>query len=222
MDRPTRHSYSSISTYKECPRQYYYSYVLKLPSPPSAPMVRGTRLHKMCEDYMADPTKISPVPYDVKKIGLKLHHFRTLDAKPEVVWLVDKEWNPVTDQKDAWVKAIIDVHYVQDETLYCYDYKSGRQYPSHYDQLNLYGVLGLLQYPTAKRVETGAIYIDSGVTGSTDSLIREMLDYSRKRWDNELRGMERDQGLDPTPGDHCKRCTYSKHNGGPCEFSPFK
>lgn len=222
MNRPTRHSYSSISTYKECPREYYYSYVLKLPSPPSAPMMRGTRLHKLCEDYMADPSGISPVPYDVKKIGLKLHHFRTLGATPEVVWLVDENWEPTKDQAKARVKAIVDVHYYRDNVLYCYDYKSGRQYPSHYDQLNLYGVLGLIQYPDARRVETGAIYIDSGITAATDSMLREMLEHSRKRWDGDIVRMERDTRLDPTPGDHCKRCTYSKYNGGPCEAAASK
>jgi len=166
---------------------------------------------------MADPTKISPVPYDVKKIGLKLHHFRTLGAKPEVVWLVDREWKPVTDQKDAWIKAIIDVHYVQDKAIYCYDYKSGREYPSHYNQLELYALMGLQQYPDATRIETGAIYIDSGTTGATGSLLREMLPKLTERWGGDFTRMERDTRLDPYPGDHCKRCTYSKYNGGPCE-----
>lgn len=185
-------------------------------------MMRGTRLHKLCEDYMADPNKVSPVPYDVKRIGLKLHQFRNLGAIPEVVWLVDENWEPVQDQEKARVKAIVDVHYVQEKVLHCYDYKSGRQYPSHYDQLDLYSILGLLQYPDTTRVESGAIYIDSGITGSTGSMLREMLPSAIKRWDGDIVRMERDTRFDPNPGPHCGRCSYARYNGGPCGFAAPK
>ena len=216
MSRPTRHSYSSISCYKECPAKYNFNYVLKMPSAPNAAMMRGTRLHGQAEDYMNDRERISPVPYDLKKIGLTLHKLRNDGATAEVTWLVDENWEPVQDQEKARVKAIVDVHHTKEDVLYLYDYKSGRQYPSHFDQLDLYAVLGLLHYPSARRAETGAIYIDSGLTGATGSMLREMLDHSRQRWDADLTRMERDTGLDPTPGAHCKRCSYSKYNGGPC------
>ena len=35
-----RHSYSSLSTYKECPAKYSYRYIEKLPDVPSAAMPR--------------------------------------------------------------------------------------------------------------------------------------------------------------------------------------
>lgn len=217
MKRPTRHSYSSISTYQECPLRYKYSYLDGLPSEPSAAMMRGTRLHSLAEDYMRDKDKALAVPFDLRKIGLKIHQFRALGALPEDVWLVDRNWEPVEDQSKAFVKAIIDVHYVDHEyTLHCYDYKSGRQYPSHYDQLDLYSVLGLLKYPTAKRVESGAVYIDSGITGATGGMLREMLPRSIQRWDRDIGRMENDTVFEPTPGGHCKWCDYAKWNGGPC------
>src|SRR5678816_184130 len=52
MARPTRHSYSSLKMFKECPAKYGYSYIMKLPSPSTGAMDRGTRLHKLCEDYL--------------------------------------------------------------------------------------------------------------------------------------------------------------------------
>jgi hypothetical protein len=214
--RPKRHSYSSISTYLECPAAYGYSYLMGIKTQETAAMSRGTRLHKLCEDYMRDHTRTAPVPYDVRKIGVKLYQYRQRGAKAEETWLLDHHWEPVVDQGRAKVKAIVDLHYMDGDVLHVYDYKSGRQYPSHTDQLELYSVIGLLKYPSAKRVESGAVYIDSGVTGAEGSIIREMLPHYLKRWDGYIGRMEADSGFEPTPGNHCGRCDHSRFNGGPC------
>jgi len=42
---------SSINTYKQCPRRYYYSYVLKLPTKPSIHLTRGKVAHSALEDF---------------------------------------------------------------------------------------------------------------------------------------------------------------------------
>lgn len=215
--RPTRHSYSSISTYLDCPAAYAYAYILRRPEPPSAAMMRGTRLHSLAEKYMLDQTRTTPVPYELKRIGVELHKMRERQALPEAVWLVDQHWEPTDDQSVARVKAIVDVHYlVNDDVLKLRDYKSGRQYPSHTTQLELYSILGLLKYPSAKRVESDAVYIDQGVSGAEGSMLREMLPYYIKRWDGYLVRMEADRTFEPNPGTNCKRCSHSRYNGGPC------
>jgi ATP-dependent exoDNAse (exonuclease V) beta subunit len=42
---------SSINTYKQCPRKYYYSYIEKLPSRPSIHLVRGKIVHSVLENF---------------------------------------------------------------------------------------------------------------------------------------------------------------------------
>ncbi|NTV23725.1 MAG: PD-(D/E)XK nuclease family protein [Nanoarchaeota archaeon] len=42
---------SSINTYKQCPRKYYYQYIEKLPTKPSIHLVRGSIAHKTLEDF---------------------------------------------------------------------------------------------------------------------------------------------------------------------------
>jgi len=42
---------SSINTYKQCPRKYYYSYILKLPRFPSIHTLRGNIIHTILEDF---------------------------------------------------------------------------------------------------------------------------------------------------------------------------
>jgi len=220
--RPKRHSYSSISTYLECPASYAYTYLQGRKTLETAPMMRGTRLHKQAEDYVRDLTRVAPVPYELRRVGVLLHQLREKGAKAEEVWLLDQHWNPTDNQDYARVKAIVDVHYINQDILYVFDHKSGRQYPSHVDQLELYSVIGLLKYPSAKRVESGAIYIDAGNTGSEGSMLREMLPHYIKRWDGYIGRMEADTDFQPTPGNHCGRCDHSRFNGGPCTAAPAK
>jgi len=212
--RPTRHSYSSISKYRECPAAYAYRYILKLPDQPTAAMMRGTRLHKLAEDYMDNADQ--PVPYDIKRVGLKLYQLREQGAKAEATWYVDRDWNPVAEDKDAMLVAIIDVHYVSNDTLKLHDYKSGREYTSHADQLELYSTVGLRIYPDAKRVESSAIYFDSGHEGAQRSIIRDMVPYYIDKWGGFIARIDRDEEFLPTAGSHCKRCVYASSNGGPC------
>ncbi|NQV08276.1 PD-(D/E)XK nuclease family protein [Candidatus Woesearchaeota archaeon] len=47
---PRIQSPSSINTYKQCPRKYYYSYIEKLPTKPNIHLIRGKLVHTVLED----------------------------------------------------------------------------------------------------------------------------------------------------------------------------
>lgn len=173
-------------------------------------------MHKMAEDFV---TGVIPfVPNEIKKIGPTLQLFKGYEAKAEEVWLLDKDWAPTTDQDNAWIKAIIDVHYVAGEVLYVKDYKSGQMYDDHRYQLELYGIMGLLKYPDIKRVETSALYMDTGHEGMEGNIIRSMLPKMIKVWHDDAVKMMTDDVLEPRPGNACRWCPYAKSKGGPCEY----
>ncbi|MGM5482471.1 MAG: RecB family exonuclease [Nanobdellota archaeon] len=44
-------SSSSINTYRQCPRKYYYSYIRRLPQKPSIHLIRGKIAHEVVEDF---------------------------------------------------------------------------------------------------------------------------------------------------------------------------
>jgi putative RecB family exonuclease len=46
---------SSINTYKQCPRKYYYRYIKRLPTKPSIHLVRGTVAHSALEHFFDEP-----------------------------------------------------------------------------------------------------------------------------------------------------------------------
>lgn len=214
MKRPSRHSYSSISTWEECAAKYAYSYIHNLPWPGSAAMERGTRLHSQAEDYLNDPAM--PIPFDLKKVGRDLDKARSAGAKAEAIWLVNENWEPVEDQSEAKMKAIVDYHYLEGDVLHVRDLKSGREYPSHRSQLELYSLLGLLQYPSAGRAESAAVYIDGGYSGQDASIIRPMLPYLIDKWSKKVIAIESDNDFVASPGSACRWCPYRASAGGPC------
>lgn len=223
VSHPTRHSYSSLSTWKTCPAMYGYRYVKKLPSETTAAMDRGTRLHKIAEIYVGDHTHSIQSHFELRKIGLRLLQLRNANAVPEATWLLDDQWKPVKKEADAKIKAIVDVHYFPERTLLkIHDYKTGREYPGHSDQLELYVAMGLCQFPDARRAEGSALYIDTGAEGRTTSAIRAMLPKIIDKWDTLIAAVEGDTALLPTPGAHCARCPFGVSKGGPCQSEQRK
>lgn len=67
---------SSINTFKQCPRKYYYRYKEELPSLPSIHLVRGKIVHSVLENFFEIDDKIRT------EEALRLHLF----------WLFDKTW----------------------------------------------------------------------------------------------------------------------------------
>lgn len=214
--RPTRHSYSSIKTFKECPAKYAYSYIAKIPMVTTGAMDRGTRLHKLCEDYLMDKGPEVACPYDIRRIGLRIYNLRTHGAKAEETWLLDRNWEPTDNPDEAKIKAIVDVHWLDKDVLRLHDYKSGRPYADHDDQLELYSLIGLRRFPAVRRVESSALYIDSGAEGSQRSILREMFPHYAKRWVEVIGRLDDEVRFEPTAGNHCGRCAYRSSAGGPC------
>ncbi len=55
---------SSINTYKQCPRKYFYQYILKLPTKQSIHLIRGSVVHGVLEKFFdIDITSLDPVDY---------------------------------------------------------------------------------------------------------------------------------------------------------------
>jgi hypothetical protein len=217
LNKPTRWSYSSLSTYKQCPAKWKFSYIDGISWPESAAMTRGSRMHLMAEEFVNG--KVDRVHPEVQKIGPQLLMLKSQGAKTEATWLLKKDWTPTDDPNEAWIKAIVDVHYMTPElVLHVIDYKSGQQYPDHREQLELYGLMGLLVEPAAKRVETAALYMDSGYEGMQSSIIRPMISKMIEPWDQAANEMMADEVYQPRPATHCRWCPYSKAKGGPCEY----
>jgi hypothetical protein len=209
--KPTRWSYSSLSTYEECPAKWRYEYIDGIRPPPSPAMERGTMLHSMCEKVLNGEME---TPGELAQIGRVLERLKANDAKPERAWRLDSEWKPV--DSGSWLIGIIDVHFFKDGALHVYDFKSGRSYPSHSKQLELYSLIGLCTFPEAQRAEVGAIYIDSGKLQRRRTIERAEAPALLENWTGRARKMFADDDLQATPGSGCYWCQHKDSMGGQC------
>jgi hypothetical protein len=215
MPKPTRWSYSSISTYESCPAKWKYSYIDNLPYKASAAMERGSRLHSDCEKFLKTASHV--LPWELSKMGPKLQDLKMKGAKSEETWCLDNKWQP--DMDNPWIKAIVDVHWFEGEkVLHVRDFKSGREYPDHRDQLELYALIGLCYFPQVQRAEYGAIYLDTGHVSNEGAVIRgDMMEQKISVWHNKAETMMADETFTPRPGGACKWCDYGASKGGPCQ-----
>lgn len=212
-------SYSRLSTYDECPKQYWYSYVENLPSsrPPSPAADRGTDIHKAGEDYLLGTLKIYPPEFQKVSghlMGLKAHH-----AIPELKMASNEKWEPV-DYKDptAYFRGVIDVHYESEDqkVVHIQDFKTGQVYDSHPKQMETYVSLVASQYPQAEEYHTRLIYIDQGIVTPVKVTPKARLIPIRLMLDGRINNAEADTIFPIRSGSHCRWCGYSKRFGGPC------
>jgi len=212
-------SYSRKSTYEECPKQYWYSYVEQVPGfrPPSPAADRGSDIHLQCENYLLGKIKIYPP--SVQKVSGHLMTLKAKDAIPELKMAVNDKWEAV-DYKapDAYFRGIIDVHYEAEDgaTVHIEDFKTGQVYDSHPKQMETYVALVAAHYPKATQFITRLVYIDQGVVTPAKITSVERLKPIRLLLDGAIANAEADTIFPTRPGNGCKWCDYSKRFGGPC------
>jgi putative RecB family exonuclease len=79
-------SASSINSYKQCPRKYFYVYIEKLPTKPSIHTLRGNIVHSVLEDfYDTDPSGVTKENcrafLQEKLVTLLVHHWQLQHAQ---------------------------------------------------------------------------------------------------------------------------------------------
>jgi len=89
---------SSINTYKQCPRKYFYQYITKLKTSPSIHTIRGNIVHSVLEDFFdintADLTFENCEPALTQKIQeLLVHHWKLKEVGLKKLGLEEKELN---------------------------------------------------------------------------------------------------------------------------------
>jgi RecB family exonuclease len=178
-------SYSAISSYRDCPRQYWYRYEQRLPAAQSAEAVQGVILHEVLmragmirqsgkpvsarhlRSLLNEVWAGTPFPDERRAPTFKrngaaqLEAYRKaggFDAKPEFLE------QPFTVSLDGWtLRGVIDRVDRADSTWRILDYKSGRPVArSRRDlQVALYA-LGASRALQLEPVELEVVYLASG------------------------------------------------------------
>jgi len=216
MKKPFSWSYSRWSCFHSCKAKYKYQFIDKIPQPPSPAMERGKEIHSKGEMFIKG--KIRGMPPAYKHFAQELRSIKKYGAEAEESWAVTSEWKRCEWFSNiAWCRSKTDAHlYVPEEKeVVVIDFKTGRQYPSHKDQAELYSLKGLLFYPEANVATVEFWYLDSGDL-RTYEYNRKAVKPLTTRWNRRADEMTREKKFAPNPGSACRWCPYSIHKGGPC------
>lgn len=111
-------------------------------------------------------------------------------------------------------------------TAEVHDFKTGgekklanQDFGEYYTQLELYGLAGLLTFPTAQVVKSSLVFIDFGKTVENPYAFKRSDEKKlMKKWEMNTKRMLADTTFKPKPGNACRWCHFSKAKDGPCQF----
>ena len=230
----TAWSFSRYSDYKTCPALFKYKHLMGMKEPGNEAMQRGSDIHTIAERYTKGHiTRLPP------ELSLFKDEFSSLKKQKhkyiEESWTWTKNWageTAATDWNNAWLRVKLDAAYLnpQHNVLVVIDHKTGRlndyKKPEYREQLELYGLSGLLKFPQVKAVSPRLWYLDAGVIYPDGAKPDEPeLEYTRadeprlrKLWLARIEPMFKDQTGKPKPSKACDWCHFRKSNGGPCKY----
>jgi RecB family exonuclease len=207
--------------YEECPYRANLHHIAKLkPQPPGPALVRGSEIHEHLAAYVTGKAaRLKPKTVDalLRKPLAALRKVRTR-LRVEQQWAFRKNWTTTEwFSADAWVRLVVDVANVGDATARIIDYKTGKEYAAHDDQLSLYALGAFCRFPDVTTVTVELWYTDIGkivdheydVTGAA---------FLKKTWNDRARPLLRDRRFVAKPGNHCRWCVYRASEGGPCRY----
>lgn len=215
-------SYSRVALYEKCAKRAKYKHIDKLPdnSPPSPQAARGTNIHATIEAFVGSKSLEVPVVHvDFIPMYEALREEQPL-TEHQVGFT--REWEETEFfAANVWGRVVYDVIGYNDaaRTVKIVDHKTGRSYPDHGDQLEIYNATALILFPDAVASVAEDWYTDIGPKATLRrSLKREYLQPVIDKWERKIKVMEEDLIFAATPGSHCKWCPFSKSAGGPCIF----
>ena len=162
----TAWSYSSINTFKQCPKKYYHLKVAKdVKDKGSTATLYGQQVHQAAEDYIASETPIpakfrflTPIVKALNAIeGEKLCEMKLGVAQ------TDEGYKPTTFfAKDVWWRGIADLVIINGDTAHSIDYKTSKN--ARYadtKQLDAVAAALFVHYPQLKKVKSALAFVVS-------------------------------------------------------------
>lgn len=226
----TSWSFSRYSDYKTCPYRFKEKHLLKKTEPPNAAMLRGAEIHTKAEHYTKG--KLKTLPPELKLFEAEFKALKKEKVKfIEEQWAFTQNWDLTqwSNWSECWVRIKLDAAYINTEhnALVVIDHKTGtpkdEKNDEYREQLELYGLAGLVQQPEVKVVSPRLWYLDAGEIYPNPE--EEEIEYTRadepklkKLWANRVKPMFNDRTFAPKPSNACRWCPFSKEKGGTCKY----
>lgn len=221
----TAWSYSRYSDYMRCPLYFKLNYLDKsIQGQSSAAMDRGTKIHKLAEDYALG--KLKKLPDELKNFKDQFAQLKTMKPMVEQNWGFKNDWawtgKPGWFGDDVWLRVKMDVAIEYDDnTGEVIDHKTGRKYGVNMEQVELFGAAAFMRLPNLTHVTTRLWYLDIADKDEQEEVFEMTAAEAvliRRDWDKKVRPMFNDRRFAPKPNDKCRYCPASNANGGVCKF----
>lgn len=216
MSKTIAWSYSRINTFKKCPSQFHEEAILRtVPFVQGEAQLYGDYVHKKLDARLkggvlpADIVHLEPLVVSIERAPGQLlaEQKLTLNTKLQPCGWFDK---------DAYVRAIIDVAKINGAVGFMGDWKTGKPNFDNY-QLKLFAAFGFIFYPSLQRITTAYIWLKNK---TIDPEVYHRKDLMRM-WQELLQEPTRMQDYAnrdhwPTkPGKHCAWCGVNKQGRCP-------
>jgi hypothetical protein len=158
--QPIKWSFSSLKQYINCPNQYYEVKVLKkYETKPTHQMLYGLDVHSALENYAKDGTAL---PHNYKRFASMVDPLLEIDGERfiehKMALNADKQVCSF-QSKDYWVRGIVDLMIISDDTAFIVDYKTGSDKYPDLKQLRLMALMTFAHFPEVNRVKAGLMFI---------------------------------------------------------------
>lgn len=213
-------SYSRWSNFNQCKAKYNMNVHRKAFGLPEYVQgynaARGERIHKLGENFLLG--KITGMPDELSKFQTEFKEARRQEYKPEEDWYITRDWELTKwdDWDNIWLRVTIDAQKLFAGNFTVIDYKTGKKWPEHFSQGDLYAWAGFMLFPEVNEVDVEFWYLDSG------DQLEESYDYRDKKslmeyWSKQAAIMEECKRFDFEPSKSaCRFCEFSHKKGGVC------
>lgn len=160
------HSYSALSKFETCPRQYEYRYIERNREPETEAMAWGTRVHTEFENRIKRQ-QTDPLPEGMESYAWALAPVQAARAAGACVLTeqkiaMDQSGKSVLFNSDqAYVRAIIDVAMLGKTFGVLADYKTGENIRLT-SQLKFSAWIGFHTWPAIEKIETRFLFLKHG------------------------------------------------------------
>jgi hypothetical protein len=210
-------SLTKVKTFEQCGAKYDYRYRQRLPDVSGPAADRGKLIHASLESFVTKDTPLTgPLEFYHGWLS-NLKSQKTLE--PEVTIKLALDWTKHTGTDSPWYVGVLDLRWREPPLSTIIDYKTGKIYPDHDDQKELYAVAEMADCDEVNTVKTIHTYVDKGQ--NREKTFTRSADFERlkTKWNSKVAAMESATMFIPNPQFLCRYCTYSRMaNGGPCPF----
>lgn len=152
-------SFTAISAFETCPRQYKLMRVDKVvKEKQSEAMLWGNTVHKALEERIRDGKPLPKTLAGYESLAAKIAASKG-EVLVEQKMTLNEDFEPTTwFAKDAWCRVILDVNVLGKRRAAVFDWKTGKRKPD-LEQLKLFAGVTFAHYPEINEVDTGFIWL---------------------------------------------------------------